>query len=353
MVASMLVLAGLAGACRSGPTPAAAPPVSADTWAVVDGREIKREDVEKAYRRMTQVNQTPSDEEALAAKLGLLDELIVQDILLAKARGLKIEVPESELDTAYNEARKGIPDEAFQKELTQRKLTAPDMREGLRRELLVQKLMEREVTSKVAVADQDVEAFFNANRARFNFAEDAYHIAQIVITPVREPQVGNRTGDDATTPEAATAKTGKLLERLKAGDSFRELAMDYSEDAESAQRGGDLGFMPLSALKQAPPPLRDAVLKLAPGNVRVVSAGGGHAIVLLVARESAGQRDLSTPGVKENIGNTLRGRREQLLRSAYLSAARSDAEVVNHLARRLVESQGKTPSLLPAAPGKK
>jgi hypothetical protein len=85
--------------------------------------------------------------------------------------------------------------------------------------------------------------------------------------------------------------------------------------------------------------------------VRVVSAGGAHSIVLLVAREGAGQRDLSTPGLRENITATLRGRREQLLRAAYLSAARSDANVVNYLARRVVESQGKVPTLAPTPPG--
>jgi peptidyl-prolyl cis-trans isomerase SurA len=339
-------------ACRSTPgTPAAATAVSADTWATVDGREIRREAIEKAYRRAVQGAATASDDEALAAKLSLLNDYIVQDILLAKAQALKIELPESELDTAYADAKKNIPDEAFQQELTKRNLTAADMRDGLRRELLAAKLIEREVTSKVAVADQDVTDFYNANRAQFNFAEDAYHIAQIVVTPVRDQQVTNQSGDDASTPQAAADKTRMLMEKLKGGASFSDLARDFSEDPDSAPRGGDLGFVPLSALKQAPPPLRDAVLNLSPGSVRVVSGGGAHSIVLLVAREGAGQRDLSTPGLRENITATLRGRREQLLRAAYLSAARSDAHVVNYLARRLVESQGKPPTLAPTPPG--
>jgi peptidyl-prolyl cis-trans isomerase SurA len=214
-------------------------------------------------------------------------------------------------------------------------------------------VMERQVRSKIAVTDQEVTDFFNANRARFNFAEDAYRVAQIVVTPVRDPRVANRTGDDATTPQAASAKAGMLMERLKTGASFSDLAMDYSEDPESAPRGGDLGLVPLSSLKQAPPPLRDAVLKAAPGTVNMVSAGGAYTIVLVVAHESAGQRDLSMPAVRESITETLRTRREQLLRTAYLTAVRSDAQVVNHLARRLIESQGKIPSLQVAAPGRK
>ena len=126
---------------------------------MVDGREIKREDVEKAYQRAGNASANVPAEDALTAKLSLLDELIIQDILLAKARALKIELPVSELETAYSEAKKNISDEAFQQELTRRKVTADDMREGLRRELLAQKVIEQEVGSKVAVTDQEVSRF--------------------------------------------------------------------------------------------------------------------------------------------------------------------------------------------------
>ena len=108
----------------------------------------------------------------------------------------------------------------------------------------------------------------------------------------------------------------------------------------------------VSRLKQAPPALRDAVLNKAPGAVTVVNQGGAYAIVLVVAHEQAGQRDPSMPDVKERITQGLRTRRETLLRTAYLTAARNDAQVVNYLARRLVESNGKPPTLL-AAPGSK
>jgi hypothetical protein len=46
------------------------------------------------------------------------------------------------------------------------------------------------------------------------------------------------------------------------------------------------------------------------------------------------------PQVRDQITSTLRGRREQLLRAAYLSALRNDANVVNYLAKRVVDSQG-------------
>ena len=354
VVPGVFVAALLAAACRNAPSATPPPPqVSDNVFAVVDGREITRNDVEKAYGRIRDAAQPLSTEEELTAKLSLLNDLILQDILMAKARELKVEVPAAELDNAFNEAKKNITDEAFQKELTERGLTAADMREGLRRELLTQKLIDQEVGSKISVSAQEVSDFFLANRAQFNLAEESYHIAQIAITPVREQQLANRTGDDAATPQAASAKASMLMERLKAGAPFTDLAMDYSEDPETAPRGGDLGLVPISRLKQAPQALRDAVLNKTPGTVSVATSNGAYTLVLVVAHEPAGQRDLSTPGVRDRISEALRARREQLLRAAYLTAVRSDAEVENHFARRLVETQGKMPGSQPAAPAAK
>lgn len=346
-------LALIAVACRgTTTTPGAAPPASANTWATVNGREITREAVEKAFRREA-APQQPSEEEALAAKLTLLNEMIVQELLLEKARELKIELSATEVDNAYAEARKNIPDDQFQKELASRNLTPADMRDTLSRDMLANKVIEREVTSKIAVTEDDIKAFYEANKASFNRPEDAVHLAQIVVTPTRENQQVNRSGNDAATPQEAQAKAQMLFERLKAGAPFAQLAADFSEDPQSAQRGGDLGFIPVSALRQAPPPLRDAALNSQPGSVKLVSIDGGATIVAVIARDTAGQKDPSMPAVRDMITNQLKARREQLLRTAYLNALRNDASVVNHLADRIVEAQGKAiPSLAPASPPK-
>lgn len=333
---AILVLVGLAAGCQRKPAA-----VSADTWATVDGRPITRDDVEKAFRRTQDNAATLSAEEAMTLKLSLLNEMIVQDLLLTKARALKIDVPDTEVDAAYTEAKKNLSDEAFDAELKKRNLGAADMKDGLKREMIAKKLMDQEVVSKVSVTDQDVTDFYNANRAQFTVAEESYRIAQIVVTPERAAQPANRTGNDATTPQEAAFKVRMITERLKAGVRFSDVAADYSEDPESAPRGGDLGLVPMSALKQAPEALRNAVIGKTPGSVNLVTAGGIYTLVLVIAHEQAGERGLSTPGVKEGITQTLKDRKEQLLRTAYLSAVRGDAVVVNHLARRIVEGNGK------------
>ena len=59
---------------------------------------------------------------------------------------------------------------------------------------------------------------------------------------------------------------------------------------------------------------------------------------------------MTTPGMRDQITATIRSRKEQLLRMAYLTSIRGDAQVVNYLARRLVEAKAITPAILPAGP---
>jgi peptidyl-prolyl cis-trans isomerase SurA len=324
-------------------------PSSPDVWATVDDREIRKDVVERADKRVAPASPVPSEEEALSAKLRLLAELVDQDILIARARALKVEVPDADLEKAFSERKSNMTEEAFQKEISQRGLTADEMRQDLRRELTVQKLLEQEVASKITIGDDAVRAFFEKNRAQFNVAETRHRIAQIVVTPVRDPRVRNRANSDAATPAEARGKLQMIVDRLKSGTPFSQLAMDYSEDPQSAPQGGDLGLIPNSQLNQVPPQLRDAVLKAKPGDVATVTSPGGYIIVLVAGREEAGQRDLGSPGVKEGITNMLRERQEQLLGAAYLAAARNDVRVVNHLAKQIVDARKS--SSPPAAPG--
>src|SRR6185436_18497216 len=121
-LAVALAAVALAG-CRSTTSSPTSAPVTADTYAVVNGKSITRDDVEKSFRRTGNPAQTLSAEESTTAKLGILDELIMEEILLSKATALKIEVTESDIDKAFAEAQKNIPPDAYQQELTKRNLT--------------------------------------------------------------------------------------------------------------------------------------------------------------------------------------------------------------------------------------
>jgi peptidyl-prolyl cis-trans isomerase SurA len=318
---------------------------SADVWALVNGKEVKRDEVEKFYRtRVNPEGQQPSQEEVLSLKLNVLDELINNEILLERAKKLNLEASDGEVEDKFTEMKSPYTEEEFQRQLKERGLSVDDLKKGLKRQLSTEKLMNREVVAKISITDQEVTDFYNSNKAQFNVAEPQYRIAQIVVTPRKEPQIRNRKNDDATTDAEAQRKVKMLVDRLNSGADFAQLANDYSEDMNSAATGGDLGYVPESALNQSDPALKKMVMGMKPGQVSpVLSLKDRYVILKLVTRESPGQRNISDPQVQQTIRDTLRNRKEQLLRSSNLAVARDEARVRNFLAEQVVEAAGKLP----------
>lgn len=322
---------------------------SPDVWAVVNGQEIKRDDVEKYYRtRVNPEGQEPSQEEALSLKLNVLDELINNEILLERAKKLNLEASDGEVEDKFTELKSPYTEDEFQRQLKDRGVSVDDLKRDLRRQLSIQKVLNREVVAKITITDQDVNDSYNANKAQFNVVEPRYRISEIVVTPRKEPQIRNLKNDDATNEVEAQRKIKMLTDRLSSGADFAQLAMDYSEDMNSSAMGGDLGYVPESALNQSDPALKKAVLGMKPGQVSlpmaIQSKEGSRIVILkLISRESPGQRNISDPQVQQTIRDTLRNHKEQLLRAAYLTIARDEARVTNYLAQQVIEAAGKLP----------
>jgi peptidyl-prolyl cis-trans isomerase SurA len=319
-------------------------------WARVNGHEIRHEEVDKYFRGLVmQQGQEPSAEEAALLKLNIIDELINNEILIERARTLGLEASDGEVEDKFTELKSPYTEEEFQKQLRDRGLSVDDQKRSLRQQVSIQKLINREVVSKITITDQDISAFYKANLGQFNVAEPQYHVADIKVTPVKDRQLRNRKNDDAVGEVQAQKKAEALLKAIDGGADFAQVAMDYSEDPANAPTGGDLGWMPESSLhgpKQETPELSQVVLTLRPGGVsRVIHArDGNYHILKLIAREGAGQRSLDDPQVQEAIRSNLRNHREQLLRAAYMAAAREEARVENYYARQVLEAAGRVPS---------
>ena len=318
-------------------------------WGMVDGAPITSAEVDKFYR--TQLNPDapqPSQDEALSLKLNVLDELINNHILLEKAKTLGLQAADGEVEDKFTEFKSPYTEEEFQRQLKARGYTVDDLRNNIRQQLSIQKVINHEVVAKITVTDQDVQDFYNQNRAQFNVTETQYRIAQIVVTPHKDPGLRNRKNDDATTDPEARRKIAALEQQLSTGADFAQIAMDYSEDPASAGSGGDLGYVPESSLSQSDPALKKMVMSLKPGQVSgVIALRDSYRILKLVSKEAPGQRDLNDPAVQQSIRDNIRNRKEQLLRAAYLATARNNAKIINYLAQQVVESAGKLPVVVP------
>ena len=327
----------------------ASQPGGDDVAATVDGRKIYRADVEKYYQNQTSgSNQQPAGEQATSLRLSILRELIDNEILMRRAEKLGLLATDEEVDRKLNEIRSPYTKEEFDARLQQKKITLDDFKRDIRRSLTVDKVLNKEVSSKINISDQDIADYYRAHKSEFNFIEPRYHLAQIWVTTMPNPQVHNLKNDKAQNELEARKKIQMIENRLDSGDDFGTLAMNYSEDTETSGNGGDLGFQPESSLHNTDASTRDTVAKLKPGQyspiIPVINPATkqpvGFRIVKLVAKEPAGQRELSDPRLKQAIRAELQDRREQLLKSAYYEVLRDQAKVENYYAQKVLGGNG-------------
>ncbi|MGH9493159.1 MAG: peptidylprolyl isomerase, partial [Terriglobales bacterium] len=280
-------------------------------------------------------------------RLSILKELIDNEIMMQRAEKLGLLATDAEVDNKLTEIKAPYTQEEFDRRIKERSLTVEDFKLDLRRNLTVQKVLNKEVTSKISIADADITAYYNEHKAEFNLIEAQYHLAQILITAQPNPQVRNLKNSKAQNEAEARAKAQMVMNRLESGEDFASVAMNYSEDPQTASNGGDMGFAPESSLKgmaTQEPATREAILRLKPGEtsgILSVSAGRqvfGYRMVKLLGKEPAGQRDLNDPRVQQAIREQLRDRREQLLKAAYYETVRDEARVENYLAQEILKS---------------
>jgi len=336
-----LALALFAAGCSK------APP--ANVAAMVNNRAITYAELDKTYRSQQGAatpEATPNEDQVQSQKLELLRSLIDNEIMLQRAERLGLMAVDADVDAKINELKAPYTKEEWQRQLNQRKMSIEDLKTQIRRDLTIQKLFNKEITSHITITDADVANAYNANKGSFNFTEPQVHMAQILVTPGTppgaDPMVRNLKNDKAQNEEQAKQKIQTIATRIKAGDDFAMLAQNYSEDAASAPNGGDLGFVPESALERANPELRKMVMTLSPGGVSpIIHTQEGYRILKVISKEAAGQRDLTDPRVQQTIRDTLRNRKDQLLRAAYYEVQRNASKVENYLAKSITENAAK------------
>ena len=321
---------------------------SADVVATVNGHAIMKADMEKVYTAQlgeAQQQQQPTHEQADSLRLNVLKELIDEEIVQQRAVKMNLTAPNEEVDAKLTEMKAPYTDEQFDQRLKANKQTLDDLKHDLRRTLTIEKLLNKEINSKITVTDTDVTNYFSAHKAEFNLIETQYHLAQIQVTSVPSAQPGNLQGSKATTDEEAKKKIQALKNRLDSGEDFGTIAMNFSERAETAPNGGDMGFVSESQM-HADPNVFGAVTKLKAGAITEIlpmldaqsKRVMGYAVYKLISREPAGQRDVNDPRVQQAIRQQLREGRSQLLKNAFFEMLRDQAKVENFLAEQIFKN---------------
>lgn len=319
-----------------------------DAIAKVNSYKIQRSELDKAYEQQVAGSPVkPTSEQEQALRLQLLQQLINIQLYVQKAEKLGIVATDEEIETKLNQDKAPYTKEEFAKKLQEANLTEDDYKRNIRRRLIIDKLLNKEIASKVSISDNDIQSYYNDHKAQFNVIEPQYYLAHIYVSSLPNAPAGN-IPDKAQNDAQARQKIQMVYNRLESGESFADLAAKYSEDLDTARSGGELGATPESQLKGTDIATRDAVFKLKPGQytnvITVVNPATqkvlGYRIVKLLGRDAAGQRTLNDPTVQQAIRNQLRNQREQFLRAAYDEQLRDSAEIHNYYVEQILKSYG-------------
>ena len=317
-------------------------------WAKVNGRKITRAEVEKYYKNQTEgQQQEPSEEQAASLKLSILRELIDNEVLMQRAEKLGLLATDEEVESKLNEIKAPYTKEEFDKRLKDRNTTIDELKRDIRRSATIEKVLNKEVTSKINITDADISSYYNQHKAEFNLIEPQYHLAQILVTTEPNPQVRNLKNDKAQNDADAKKKIQMIANRLDSGEDFATVAMNFSEQPETSANGGDLGFIPESSLKRDKQAW-DEISKLKPGQYSAPMPAvnpqtdkvEAYRVIKMITKEPAGQRDLNDPRVQQAIREQLRDRREQLLKMAYYETLHNNASIENYYAEQILKNNG-------------
>jgi len=315
--------------------------------ATVNGKDIMRSELEKYYKANLGDNpQKPSPDQADIVRLQILSKMIDDEILWQRASKLNLTASDEDVNAKLTEMKAPYTQEEFDKQLKARNLSLDDLKRDLRRSLTKTKLLNKEIESKINITDAEITSYYMAHKAEFNLIEPQYHMAQIAVTTQPAQQAGNLQNNKASGEADAKKKIEALHTRLQAGQDFADLAMNFSENPNTAPNGGDMGFIPESQL-HSEPDVYNAISKLKQGEITgvlpVYNGTGsvrriiGYAIYKLESREPAGQRELNDPRVQQVIRGGLREAHAQLLQNAYFEVLHDEAKVHNYFADQILK----------------
>ena len=196
--------------------------------------EIRRELSSEQERIKARYQGQDVERRLKAAEYVALTKMIERRLQLQAAKKKGIEVTDLELTQAVEELKKQGD-----------KRVGTGSHNAIKEELLLLRVVDREVRSVIMVADADMVRYYQEHQDRFAYPEE-YQLSQILIRPLNQ--------DDG----AARGRAEAIVAALKQGENFEELALRFSEGPNAA-RGGRLGLVRqgelLPAIEQALAPL--------------------------------------------------------------------------------------------------
>jgi peptidyl-prolyl cis-trans isomerase C len=290
--------------------------------ALVNGVPISMEQYTKELNiqldRLSQQGQQTSDDQLATLKKDILDSLIEREILYQQSQKAGIKITDQTVDDQLAAIKKRFPNETeYKNALSKMNLSEDEVKLQIKRGLSIRDLIDKQITSKVVITDEESKAYYDKNSQIFK--QPAQIKASHILIKV-----------DAKADEAKKAEARKKIEevqqKLKDGGDFAVLAKEYSE-GPSSTKGGDLGYFRRG---QMVPPFEEAAQALKPNEVSdVVETRFGYHLIKVF--DTKPEETLTYADVKDKIIQRMKQEKIEKEAVQYVDKLKKDAKLEKFL----------------------
>ena len=205
----------------------------------------------------------------------VLERLIIEEIQLQLGEKAGIKISDSELNSSLSmiAAQNSMDIEKFKESLESSGESYTNLRESVRKEMIIQRVQRGKVGSKIKISEQEIENFLNSQEGKSRLAEE-FNVQQILLSIKKDAS----ETDISTVEELGL----KIKERYENGESFKKLAATYSSD-QNALEGGSLGWRKAAEL---PTLFVEEVKNMKVGQIsNLIRSGAGFHIIRLAEKK--------------------------------------------------------------------
>jgi peptidyl-prolyl cis-trans isomerase C len=293
-----------------------------DKVAVVNGVTISKDTYDRELdffiRRAAPGGQQIPDVQMAQMKNEVLESLIDRELLFQESKKQGIQVKSEAVSNQFQKIQQRYPNkEEFKKLLSNMGLTESDVQAQIERGMAIQELIDKEVTEKIKVSDEETKSFYDKNPQLFQQPEQvkASHILIKVQTDAPDDQKA-----------AARKKIEAVQQKVQKGEDFATLAKTYSE-GPSGPKGGDLGYFRRGQMVK---PFEEAAFSLKPNETsEIVETQFGYHLIKVNDKKPA--QKMTYAEVKDRLNDNLKKQKTDSGANAYIETLRKDAKIEKFL----------------------
>ena len=309
---------------NTGPAASVSAAENKDIVAMVNGTAITRKQFDNAMDYQVEIavmkGVTLSNAQLSELKYQMLESLVDEELLYQESQKSGIVIEAKEINDTYEERKQKAQfktDAEFEEALKKSNKSLTSYRAEIEHGLAVDRFIKNKFTDNTVVPDSDAKQYYESNIAYFQQP-----------ARVRVSHIMMRVAADADQSEKddAMQKLEAALKRLKAGEDFAAIAKEVSEDSNSKDKGGDLGYISKGLVQKS---FDDAAFALEKGGISdIIQTSAGYHILKVTEKTDA--KTISFEEAKSDIISSLKSNQVNNMVASYIKDLKIRSTIVTY-----------------------